>query len=137
MSNCNCYCNTSCAGLSIVASIILGIIAGMLRFIGVINVTAAFLWVVFGIAIVYLGLTLIASYCGCGNAPNKCVCQTVPVYLVGILGTILTSLVLLGVSFGATSVIASIITGFLLGFFTLTITSAVCIIKCKTICSNS
>mgnify|MGYP003296288645 FL=1 len=56
MTNCNCYCKASCAGVSIVVSIIVGIIAGMLRFMGTITLTPAFLWVVFGIAVVYLGL---------------------------------------------------------------------------------
>ncbi len=135
MSNCGCYCKTSCAGLSIVASIIIGIIAGMLRFMAVIDVTPAFLWVLFGIAVVYLGINLFSSNLTCNNTANKCMCLTMPVYFVGILGTILTSLILLGITFSAASVIGAVITGLLLGFFTLIITSAVCLIKCKTTCS--
>ena len=132
MTNCNCYCKTDCAGVSIVVSIIIAIIAGMLRFMGIITLTPAFLWVVFGIAVVYLGLSLFSS----DTTANRCKCQTLPVYLIGILGTIFTSLVLLGIEFVATSVIGAIISGLLLGFFTLVITTAVCLIRCKTNCNN-
>ena len=62
MTNCNCYCRANCAGVSIVASIIVAIIAGMLRFMGIITLTSAFLWVTFGIAVVYLGLSLFSIY---------------------------------------------------------------------------
>lgn len=132
MTNCNCYCKASCAGVSIVVSIIVGIIAGMLRFMGTITLTPAFLWVVFGIAVVYLGLSLFFT----DTTANSCKCQTLPVYLIGILGTIFTSLVLLGIEFVATSVIGAIISGLLLGFFTLVITTAVCLIRCKINCYN-
>ena len=137
MSKCDCYCKTSCAGLSIVASIIIGIIAGMLRFMGVINVTSAFLWVVFGIAIVYLAINLFSSNFSCYCTTNRCLCLTMPVYFVGVLGTIFISMILLGISFSATSFIGAVLFGLLLGFFTLMITSAVCLIKCKTTCSDN
>lgn len=136
MSNCGCYCRANCAGIAIVASIIIGIIAGMLRFMAVITVTPAFLWVVFGIAIVYLAISLIISgYSACSGS-NRCKCATMPVFLTGILGTILTSLILLGIEFVATSVIGAIITGLLLAFFSLFIISTVCLIKCQSNCDN-
>lgn len=137
MSNCSCYCKTSCAGLSIVASIIIGIIAGMLRFMSVINVTSAFLWVLFGIAIFYLAISFLSSNFVCCSTTNRCLCLTLPVYFVGVLGTIITSMILLGISFTATSFIGAALFGLLLGFFTLMITSAVCLIKCKTTCSDN
>ncbi len=136
MSNYNCYCKTSCAGLAIVASIIIGIIAGMLTFMGIITATPAFLWVVFGIAIVYLAISLVSTAFSTNGRYNKCKCLILPVYLSGILGSILTSLILLAIEFAATSVIGAIITGLLLGFFTLIITSSVCLIKCQADCDN-
>lgn len=137
MSSCNCYCKTSCAGLSVVAGIIIGIIAGMLTFMGIITITPAFLWVVFGIAVAYLAVSLLISNVSFSPTANRCICLTMPVFFIGILGTILTSLILLGVGFAATSVIGAIITGLLLGFFTLVITSTVCLIKCRmTFCNE-
>ncbi len=50
MSGFCCNCSNKCACTSIIASIIIGIVAGILRITGVITVTPAFLWVVFGIA---------------------------------------------------------------------------------------
>lgn len=130
-TNCNCYCKASCAGISIVTSIIIGIIAAMLQFMGVISVTPAFLWVTFGIAIVYLAISLILSaFYSCADR-NYCKRITLPVFLAGILGTILLSVILLGISFAATSVIGAIITGLLLAFFSLIITSTACLIKCQ------
>ena len=133
-TNCNCYFKTSCAGISIVASIIIGLITAMLRFMGVISTTPAFLWVTFGIAVVYLGILLIISaFSSCADR-NYCKRITIPVLLVGILGTILTSVILLGIEFAATSIIGAIITGIVLAFFTLIVTSTACLIKCQYQC---
>lgn len=133
-TNCNCYFRTSCAGISIVASIIIGLITAMLRFMGVITATPAFLWVAFGIAIVYLAILLVISaFSSCADK-NYCKKITIPVLLAGILGTILTSVILIAIEFVATSIIGAIITGILLAFFTLIITSTACLIKCQYQC---
>ena len=67
MTNCNCRYN--CIDLAIVASIIIGIIAAALSVTGVIALTPAFLWVVGGIAVVYLAVVLVIAafrgFCGC------------------------------------------------------------------------
>ncbi len=130
--NCNCSCNrgAQCSLLAIGASAIVGIIATLLTITAVITVTPAFLWVLLGIAVVYLAVDLIvaASFkcrriCGCIDAPLSLV-------LAGILGTILLSIVLLAITFPATSVLGAIIVGVLLFFFSLLITSTVCFIRC-------
>lgn len=137
MSNCNCYCKTSCAGISIISGIIVAIITAMLTFMGTITITPAFLWVTFGIAVVYLAVSsLISGISNCCNTNNKCACTTMPVYFIGIIGTIFTSLILLGITFAATSVVGAVISGLVLGFFTMIILSTVCLIKCNTNCNN-
>ena len=127
MSNNNEYC-VGCIGGSVIASIVIGIIAAILRFTAVITLTPAFLWVTLGVAIVYLGITLLAP---ASRHSSSCVCESLSAFLAGILGTVLTSVILLGVTFVATSVLGAIISGALLFFFSLTVTTAVCLIKCK------
>ena len=127
MSNNNEYC-VGCIGGSVIASIVIGIIAAILRYTAVITLTPAFLWVTLGVAIVYLGIALLVP--GSGHA-NSCVCESLSAFLAGILGTVLMSVILLGVTFVATSVLGAIISGALLFFFSLTVTTAVCLIKCK------
>ena len=53
-----CNCRNNCTSIAVVVSIIIGIITAFLRITGVITVTPAFLWVVFGIAVVYLAVVL-------------------------------------------------------------------------------
>ncbi len=136
MANYGCYCKTNCAGLVILAGIIIGIITGMLRFMGVITLSPAFLWVLFGIAVVYLGITFIASAFTGNTSLRTCGCSNIPIFLIGILGTILTSVILLGVTFAAASITGAVISGLLLAFFTLIIGSAACFIKCQLNCYN-
>lgn len=132
-----CNHKNNCLFSAVVASIIIGIIAAVLRFTAVITVTPAFLWVVFGIAIVYLAITSIISAVVRSGGTRGCICSILPVLLTGILGTVLTSVVLLAIEFVATSVIGAIITGALLTFFSLTLTSVACLSKCVARCSDS
>ena len=57
---CNCNCRYNCLLLSIIASLIIGVITAFLRITAVITVTPAFLWVSLGIAVVYLAINLIS-----------------------------------------------------------------------------
>ncbi|MBO5007667.1 MAG: hypothetical protein J6D26_02425 [Clostridia bacterium] len=137
MANLSCSCRSDCAGLAIVASLILGIVAAFLRITAVITVTPAFLWVVFGIAVVYLAVTLVTSAIVRSAGAYSCVCSVLPVLLTGILGSVLTAVILLAVTFVATSIIGAIITGALIFFFSLVITSAACLVKCVAGCRNN
>mgnify|MGYP003307790479 CR=1 FL=1 len=132
--NCSCSCNrgSQCSLLAIGASAIVGIITTLLTITAVITVTPAFLWVLFGIAVVYLGILLLTSSLCC--AERKPCCDRLTLVLVGILGTILTSVILLGITFAATSIIGAIITGLLLFFFSLAIGGTGCLVKCKYNC---
>lgn len=136
MTNYNCGCRINCTGIAVLAAIIIGIITAFLTFSAVIAVTPAFLWVLLGIAVVYLAITLIISPVIRNTGISDCVCGIVPVLLAGILGTILLSIVLLGITFAATSVIGAIITGVLLAFFTLLITTTACLVKCIAGCRD-
>ncbi len=136
MNNCNCSCRCDCTAISVVASIIIGIITGFLTINGIITLTPAFLWVVFGIAVVYLGLTALAASANNGFSLRTCVCSALSTLIIGILGTILLSLILLAVTFAATSVVGAIFAGLLLAFFSLLITSVACLVKLLSGCES-
>ncbi len=128
-------CRPGCTVFAVVASLIIGIIAAFLRITAAITLTPAFLWVLLGIAVVYLAVALISAALfrrGCCES----LCSTVTVLLSGILGTVLLSVVLLGIEFVATSLIGAVLTGALLFFFFLTVTSAACLVRCFFNCDD-
>lgn len=128
--NNNCCFRCGCTLFAVIASAIIGIVTAFLTFSATITVTPAFLWTLFGIAVGYLAVTLATNAylsCRCGTACTK---RTIGALLAGILGTILTSVILLGITFAATSAIGAIITGLLLFFFSLTVSETACLAKC-------
>lgn len=127
---------SNCTGIAIVSSIIIGIITAFLRITAVITVTPVFLWVVFGIAVAYLAVTLIAIATARQAGAFECIYSTLSALLIGILGTILFSIILLAIEFAATSVIGAIVTGLLLLFFFLTVTTTACLVRCFVNCNN-
>ena len=88
MSNNDCSCrNNSCTTLALIISIVVGIITAFLRITAAITVTPAFLWTVFGIAVVYLAVVLLASVsvnC-CENKTPCCVKNIISVLLGAII----------------------------------------------------
>lgn len=134
--NCNCGCKYNCTGIALVSSLIIGIITAFLRITAVITVTPAFLWVVLGIGVVYLAVTLLTSSFVGERGNNGCICQSLSASLVGVLGTILLSVILLAIEFVATSVIGAIFTGALLFFFALAVSSTSWLIKCIVRCDG-
>lgn len=126
----------NCTGIAIVLSLIIGIIAAFLRITAVITVTPVFLWVVLGIAVIYLAVVLIASAAVRKNGVCRQICSTLTPLLAGVVGTVLFSVILLAIEFVATSIIGAIITGALLFFFFLTITTTACLVRSIANCEN-
>lgn len=136
MSLLNCNCRCSCALASLIAGAILGVLAAFFQITGVITVAPVFLWVAFGIAVVYLGVLVIASALDRRVEACGCLCTTVNVLLAGILGTILLSVILLAVGIVATSVVSAILVGLLVFFLALTFASTACLVRCYSDCGN-
>lgn len=132
--NCNCRCN--CTAVAVVASIILGILAAFLQITGAITVAAAFLWVILGIAVVYLGVLVIANTLTRCTEQASCACSSLGAILVGIAGSILFSIILLAVGIIATSIVSAILVGLLVFFFFLTILATACYVRYLGNCSN-
>ena len=136
MPLCNCNCRCGCTGAALIASAILGVLTAFLQITGVITVTPAFLWVAFGIAVVYLGVQVVAAaLTGCPER-SACRCTALNAMLAGILGTILLSLILLSVGIVATSVISAILVGLLLFFLGLTLSSTACYVRALVGCEG-
>lgn len=133
-SDCSCRssCTNTCTTIALIVSVAVGIIAAFLRITAAITVTPAFLWVLLGIAVVYLAIVLLtsASVKCCDEKLPCCITTTLSVLLAAIIATVLFSVVLLGIEFVATSIIGAIITGLLLFSFFLTITETACLARC-------
>lgn len=129
-----CNCKYNCVGVSIVVSVMIGVISAILRYFSVITLTPVFLWVVLGVAVAFLAITLITSTDSTANSARGCLCSILPVVLTGILGSVITSLILLGIEFAIVSVIGAILTGLVLLFFSLLLTSVACLVLCKSRC---
>lgn len=134
--NCNCSYRCGCTIGAIIAAIIVGVLAAFFQLTAAIAVTAAFLWVVLGIAVVYLAALVIASALARRSEHSDCRCASLNTLLVGILGTILFAVVLLGFGIVATSVISAILVGLLLGFFTLTVAASACYVRALADCGE-
>ena len=131
-------CNTkcSCAVAALVTSLIIGVVTAFLQITAVITVAPVFLWVVFGIAVVYLGVLVVAAALARRAERCECSCSTLNTLLAGILGTVLFAIILLAVGITATSVVSAILVGLLLFCFTLTIASSACFVRCLADCGS-
>ena len=130
-----CSCLPSCTGIGVVISLVLGVIAAFLRYSAVITVGTSFLWVTFGISVLVMLLTLALS-ARSHNSVKHCICEVLPGLITGIVLTMLTSLILLAVTFAATSIAGAVITGILILSFSIIITSVLCLIICNADCGD-
>ncbi len=138
MSLINCNCKTNCTGLGIIVSLISGIVALVLTLTGIITISTLFAWIAFGIAVGLAIITFLVSAFSNDNEKRerRCVCRALTALQAGLLGTILTSLVLLAVGFVATSIIGAIVYGIFVFFFILIITSLICLTRCLASCGE-
>lgn len=125
--NCNCKCG--CTAAAVIVSAIIGVLTAFFQITGVITVTTAFLWVVFGIAVGYLGLLVLGTARDRRGETGSCLCTALNTVLVGILGAILLAVVLLAVGIVATSVVSAILVGLLLFFFSLILSSSAYLVR--------
>lgn len=128
-------CSPGCTVFAVSASLIFGVITAFLRITAAITITPAFLWALLGVAVVYLAVLLVSAslfrnVC-CGS-----LCTIITALLSGLLGTILLSVVFLGIEFAATSVLGAVLAGALLFFFFLAVTSTACLVRCLFNCND-
>lgn len=125
-------CNNrwTCPALAVVVSALVGVVAAFLQITVVITAAPLFFQTVFAVAILLLATTLLSAALTNRESCNVCLCPALRAQLVGILGSVLVSLILLAVGFAATSIIGAVFVGLLLFFFSLALTSTACLIKC-------
>lgn len=135
MSELNCINRRDCTLVALVVSTIIGIVTAFLRITGVITIPPVFFWVIFGIAVGLLAITLVAVTSA--RNINNCSCaeKALETQLLSILATILLALILLAIEFVATSVIGAILTGLALLSFSLSLGSTACLTKCLANCN--
>ncbi len=136
MSVLNCDTRRDCTLIALVVSTIIGIITAFLRITATITIPPVFFWVIFGIAVGLLAVTLVAVALTKNKNSCECVEKTLGTQLLSILATVLLSLILLAIPFVATSVIGAILTGLALLFFSLSLGTTACLIKCFAKCNS-
>lgn len=136
MLNCNCNCRCNCVLVAVIASVVVGIVTAFLQIAGTITVTPVFLWVVLGIAVVYLGVLTVSTALARRSGTSACLCSALNALLIGALGAILFAIVLLAVGIVATSVLSAVLVGILLFFFALTLTSTACFVRSLADCGE-
>ena len=129
---CNCNCRFNCLLTAVITAVVAGVVAAFLQILGVVTVTTGFVLGALGVGAVYLAVGVLASARLRGNP--GCLCRNLNTLLVGVLGTILTALVLLAVGITATSVLSAILVGVLLFFLWLTFAASACFIRCAADC---
>ncbi len=134
--NCDCNSRCRCTLWAVIVSVVIGIVAAFLQITAVITVTPAFLWVLFGIAIVYLAVLVIANAFNRDRLGCECRCTALSALLAGILGTVLFSVILLAVGAVAASVVSAILVGLLVLSFALTVGSTACYVRCLADCGD-
>lgn len=120
----SCTNRCRCTAAAWIVSIIVGVVTAFLQITGMITVTTAFLWVTFGVAVVYLGIAALTA----GRVSNgtPCIGGALRSALGSALGTILLSVLLLAIGITATSIFSAILVGLLLFFFSALLTNTAC-----------
>ena len=127
MSN-NCGCARDCVFWAFIVSLAIGVLVAFLTVTAVITPAPVAAVVALSFAAIYLAaLAVFRRSGGC--------CRALLALIIGLLGTILTALILLAFSFVATSIIGAIITGLLAAAVTLSLTASGCYIRCDADCA--
>ena len=136
MTFCNCGNRCDCTGISLVSSLIIGIIATFLQITATFTLTPVYSIVALGIAVAYLAIVLLSTATTRKDASRNLCCTPLSALLVGIAGTIFVAIILLLIDFAATSIVGAIFVGALFFFFALTIFSMICLIRCLWNCEH-
>ncbi len=132
---CNCNWRFNCTLTAVITAVIAGVAAAFLQILGVVTVTTAFVVgaLITGVAYLAVGV-LAAANLRRSDTRTFCLCRNLNTLLVGMLGTILSALVLLVVGITATGVVSAILVGLLLFFLWLTVATSACFIRCAADC---
>ncbi|MBE7063379.1 MAG: hypothetical protein IJN25_10280 [Clostridia bacterium] len=134
MTNFSCCCKVNCTGLALVASVLIGIIAAFLQFLGFITLSPLFVAIVGGIAILFLALLLVLSPAIRNSDVRACACPILRILLLAVLGAILLAVILLAFPPAAASFLFALLVGALIFFLSLLFATLACFIRCVAGC---
>ena len=109
MAFCGCNDRWTCPAIAVVVSALVGVVTAFLQITAVITVAPLFFQAVIAITVLLLAVTLFSAAATNDDSCHICVCRALKAQLLGILGSILTALVLLAVGFAATSTLGAAI----------------------------
>ena len=129
-------CNTrvDCAFLAMATAIIVGIVAAIAQFTAIVTFTTIFYIVAFGVAALFLAVLLALVPVLYRVACQNCCAYNVKLATLGILGSVVTSIILIAGEFAATSVLGAVFVGVLAASFALMVMSIICTINCVSVC---
>lgn len=125
----NCSCRFSCSGIALLLSAVVGVVTALLTVTGTVIVEPLFLIVATSVAAGFVAVTYIAALLR-NQTCSICKCTTIKTLLIGAIGALLTGILLLAVTFPATSILGAVITGFYLAFLTLIFAQSTCYATC-------
>ncbi len=131
----NCFYRFSCTQVAAVLSVIVGVATALLTVTGTVVVAPVFFLVALSVAVVGLALLFsgaVFGKLGCSN----CGRSAINTILVGIIGSLISGIILLAVGFAATSIIGALLTGLLLAFLTLIFVGLACYVRCAANCTR-
>lgn len=123
-----------CTVCSILSGILLGLVAALLGICHCVCFKPIFFWTLLGISVVYLAVLMMASALSKHNRPCKCKCRILNTLLAGVLGTVLFSVLLLGVGSCIPYGLSAVLVGVLIAFFSLTVINTACLVKILAMC---
>lgn len=130
----NTSCKCGCGLIGAILGIVAGIIVAILFSLGLTPLILNGIWIAFGIGgLALLYIMILALFDGCNNGCQileKCLIRNLKCLLIGIFGTILTTLILTVISLEITSLIVSIIVGLATFFLVFLVSSIISLLKC-------
>lgn len=125
--------STGCGILGVVLSIIFGVVIGLLFSLGFIPFIVTAAWISFGLSVFILGFLLIyvlvAGITKC-NALIKCLSNNTTCLLVGIIGTLISSIAALAIVLSTEFISVAVLVGIGAFFFALMLTGLIGFINC-------
>jgi hypothetical protein len=128
-NNSSCCCKI----LTIVFSIILGIITGISFAFGQVPFITTAIGIMLALAFLILALLITGMYTAASHSRNllaSCFCHSTVFLLTGIIGTIITSIIALSVRLCIRSIFDIILVSIVTLFFIITLGGFICIILC-------
>lgn len=131
--SCN-KCNFSaCSCISILIAVLFGVAIGILFFFDLIPAAIVTTWIAFGVAIFALAVLIIGVLFAAASSSGaliRCLCSNAVCLLVGIIGTLITTIIALSIDLATGVVGIALLFGVGAFFFLLTVIALIALILC-------